>query len=922
MAVEKKRPAEKVEVPEVQFSSLGTYAFRAALLAFTLYTAYDIRLFAIKTYGLVIHEFDPWFNYRATEYLAQHGWTKFFTWFDHRSWYPLGRPVGTTIYPGMQIIAVWLWKGLNAAGVDISLNDVCCYIPAWFGVLATLLLGLLAAECTGKTEVGFIAASIMAMIPAHLMRSVGGGFDNESVAVTAMMLTFYLWTRSLRTKSSWPVAILAGFAYIYMVAAWGGYVFVINMIAAHAGISALRGRHSTKLHRAYTLFYLIGTAGATFVPVVGWTPLKSLEQLGALGVFGALQIFEGVAMYGRAKKMEDAEVSLLRFKAFAAAGALGAFLVTAVAPSGYFGPISSRIRGLFVQHTRTGNPLVDSVAEHQPASAGAYWQYLHYMCWFAPFGFFSLLAEKSYSDARFFLVLYSSFAYFFSAKMVRLVLLMGPVAACLGAVAIVGAKNWCLRQLKLVNEMGDLADSIARDESKPATAPNSTSNRRARGKDAKARKKQRRNSGDSLVDILDLHPYVDFYKSSMGKSVRLVAACTVMFIGTFMARGFHYYSYRMGEAMSSPSIMYKARLGNGQTIIIDDYREAYWWLRDNTPEDARVMSWWDYGYQISGIANRTTLADGNTWNHEHIALLGKCLTSPVTEAHGYIRHLADYVLIWTGGGGDDLAKSPHMARIGNSVYPGLCGDDPTCRHFGFVDAKRTPTPMMSKSLLYNLHGHGQVTGANADASLFENVFNSKYNKVRIYRVLDVSEASKAFSADPANRDCDAGGWYCPGRYPPALSGLLSQKRDFAQLEDFNKKTDAEAEDYQKRYHAAMSGAKISRSSSSSKVSAPEEDASSMAKREAARARSQDSSNWRNSPDTTRMWQLINSGDLESISTWLSVDPAAAFLRSSDGRGPLWWANEFHQTQIIDLLVASGADPDATDVNGIKPGDMA
>ena len=27
----------------------------------------------------------------------------------------------------------------------------------------------------------------------------------------------------------------------------------------------------------------------------------------------------------------------------------------------------------------------------------------------------------------------------------------------------------------------------------------------------------------------------------------------------------------------------------------------------NTAEDARVMSWWDYGYQIAGMANRTTL---------------------------------------------------------------------------------------------------------------------------------------------------------------------------------------------------------------------------------------------------------------------------------------------------------------------------
>ena len=42
------------------------------------FMAYDIRLYAIRNYGYVIHEFDPWFNYRATEYLAQHGMDKFF----------------------------------------------------------------------------------------------------------------------------------------------------------------------------------------------------------------------------------------------------------------------------------------------------------------------------------------------------------------------------------------------------------------------------------------------------------------------------------------------------------------------------------------------------------------------------------------------------------------------------------------------------------------------------------------------------------------------------------------------------------------------------------------------------------------------------------------------------------------------------
>ena len=30
------------------------------------------------------------------------------------------------------------------------------------------------------------------------------------------------------------------------------------------------------------------------------------------------------------------------------------------------------------------------------------------------------------------------------------------------------------------------------------------------------------------------------------------------------------------------------RSNDGGRIIFDDFREAYWWLRENTPEDAKV----------------------------------------------------------------------------------------------------------------------------------------------------------------------------------------------------------------------------------------------------------------------------------------------------------------------------------------------
>jgi dolichyl-diphosphooligosaccharide--protein glycosyltransferase len=81
------------------------------------------------------------------------------------------------------------------------------------------------------------------------------------------------------------------------------------------------------------------------------------------------------------------------------------------------------------------------------------------------------------------------------------------------------------------------------------------------------------------------------------------------------------------EAYSSPSVVLSS-VHNGQKYIIDDYREAYYWLRMNTKPESIIMSWWDYGYQITGFSNRTTLVDNNTWNNTHIATVGLAMSSP------------------------------------------------------------------------------------------------------------------------------------------------------------------------------------------------------------------------------------------------------------------------------------------------------
>lgn len=108
--------------------------------------------------------------------------------------------------------------------------------------------------------------------------------------------------------------------------------------------------------------------------------------------------------------------------------------------------------------------------------------------------------------------------------------------------------------------------------------------------------------------------------------------------------------------------------------ILDDFREAYYWLSQNTDNDARVMSWWDYGYQIAGMANRTTLVDNNTWNNSHIALVGKAMSSTEPKAYEIMTSLdVDYVLVIFGGvigySGDDINKFLWMVRIAEGEHP-------------------------------------------------------------------------------------------------------------------------------------------------------------------------------------------------------------------------------------------------------------
>ena len=66
-----------------------------------------------------------YFNYRSTAYLIKHGFYSFLNWFDSESWYPLGRIVGSTVFPGIMWTAAAFYHVLDALNLTLTPVEIC-----------------------------------------------------------------------------------------------------------------------------------------------------------------------------------------------------------------------------------------------------------------------------------------------------------------------------------------------------------------------------------------------------------------------------------------------------------------------------------------------------------------------------------------------------------------------------------------------------------------------------------------------------------------------------------------------------------------------------------------------------------------------------------------------------------------------------
>ena len=78
--------------------------------------------------------------------------------------------------------------------------------------------------------------------------------------------------------------------------------------------------------------------------------------------------------------------------------------------------------------------------------------------------------------------------------------------------------------------------------------------------------------------------------------------------------------------------------------------------------------------------------------------------------------------------------------------------------------------------------------------------------------------------------------------------------------------------------------------------------------------------WEDNEYTSSMWQAISGGHLREFVEILQHSPEAAHVRSSDGRGPMWWAHEYKRPKMVQVLKKLGVKETLVDANGRRPGE--
>jgi len=531
-------------------------------------------------YGLELNEFDPFFNFRATEYIIENGFTEYFEWHDDKTWYPAGRDVSHTSQFMLHVTTAITYQMF---GSNLTLNDYTILFPAIIGSLTVIVIFAL-VRLFGGTLAGLISSLLFAVSLPIILRGTIGWFKSEPLGIFYGLLGLYLFLSAIKSENKKTAFLKIIFGAIVMsfgISSWGGNQFFIIPI----GIFILALPFVNKNHKL--LLWSVPLFIGTFLLISG-----SFERPGPHFVFGLGGVVLGIPTIFLISCIFLHKIT--KGKNFVRNGLVFLLVVMIIGSSiliindesKFLSIPSFRYLNAMNPFLTSNDPLVDSIAEH--ASTSIDYSFLFHSVWmiFAGIGIWLLLSKKISenenlvkNDMKVFSLIIGITGIYVSSVFVRL-----EVFASISLIILASI-------------------------------------------------------GLSILTK-------DIFKINLNqkKNYLIKILFVVIIISLFVIPlGFPEKSNWINLHDVPPTIY------SGATFSppANDWLEAMEWIKLNTPENSKIASWWDYGYWITTLSDRTTYVDNATLNTKEIQKMATMFMSPPEYSWKILNEMdADYVLVF------------------------------------------------------------------------------------------------------------------------------------------------------------------------------------------------------------------------------------------------------------------------------------
>ncbi|MDH3277546.1 MAG: hypothetical protein OEL77_00870 [Nitrosopumilus sp.] len=357
------------------------------ILAIAFTTSFLIRSQAAD-YGFELMEFDPFFNFRATEYLVENGLLEYFEWHDTLSWYPEGRNISATSQVMLHITAAGTYQ---LFGGNSSLYDFTILFPVVFGSLSVIVIFALVRLIAGTTA-GLFAALFYSVSLPLVVRGMLGWFKSEPLGLFYGLLGVYLFLSGIKTKNK-KIAIskiiTAGIILSFGLASWGGIQFFVIPIGAFILVLPFVRKDHNFLLWSIPLFVI------SFLSTVLLFERPGTSFVFGLGGFSLIvpTIFLIICII--IQKFSKQQVKTRNGLIFLCVILIiGSLLIVANENSKFLPLPSFRYLNAINPFLTTENPLVDSVAEHATTTISQ--SFFFHSIWmiFAGLGIWFVLDKK------------------------------------------------------------------------------------------------------------------------------------------------------------------------------------------------------------------------------------------------------------------------------------------------------------------------------------------------------------------------------------------------------------------------------------------------------------------------------------------------------------------------------------------------